>query len=44
MLEAEEALTRALEIDPEHLKARLNLARVLLDAGRPQRRCLRRAR
>jgi tetratricopeptide (TPR) repeat protein len=34
-LEAEEALVRALTIDPSHLKARQNLARVLLDDGRP---------
>ena len=33
---AETALTRALEIDPDHGKSRLNLTRVLLEAGRPE--------
>jgi predicted Zn-dependent protease len=32
---AEAALRHAIEIDPTHLKSRINLARVLLDAERP---------
>jgi len=32
---AEQALRRALEFDATHLKSRINLSRVLLDAGRP---------
>ena len=31
---AEESFTRALELDPEHLKSRINLSRVYLDTGR----------
>ncbi len=33
---AEEALERALELDPRHVKSWINLGRVLLDDGRPQ--------
>lgn len=33
---AEEALRKAVELDGEHRKAHLNLARVLLEAGRPE--------
>lgn len=33
---AEEALGRALELDPRHVKSWINLSRVLLDGGRPE--------
>lgn len=33
---AEDALKRALELDPRHVKSWINLGRVLLDAGRPE--------
>ncbi|MEE9155132.1 MAG: tetratricopeptide repeat protein [Gemmatimonadota bacterium] len=34
--EAEQAFTRALEIEPAHEKSLINMARVLLDQGRPE--------
>ena len=34
--EAEQAFTRALEIEPTHEKSLINMARVLLDQGRPE--------